>query len=121
MQRVTGECLPCIPAQWELNDRTSISLSKHCRGPDIAFPVVTVGIVLSIPPKSPSTRVQTSFQSGTKRLLRKAHFGSGDLKAFALKPLPSAQETRISCSYSGQRLLSPTPLAEPSRSPAVHG
>lgn len=119
MRRVTGECLPCIPAQWELNDRTSISLSKHCRGPDIAFPVVTVGIVLSIPPKSPSTRVQTSFQRGTKRLLRKAHFGSGDLKAFALKPRPPAQETRISYSYSGQRLLSP--LAEPSRSRAVHG
>lgn len=49
MQRVTGECLPCIPAQWELNDRTSISLSKHCRGPDIAFPVVTVGIASPFP------------------------------------------------------------------------
>lgn len=46
MWRVTGECLPCIPVQWELNDRPSISLSKHGRGPSIAFPIVTVGIVL---------------------------------------------------------------------------
>lgn len=78
MRRVTGECLPCIPAQWELNDRTSISLSKHCRGPDIAFPVVTVGIVSSFP----LNPLQSEFKYlSSRRLLRKSHFGSGSLIA----------------------------------------
>lgn len=102
MQRVTGECLPCIPAQWELNDRTSISLSKHCRGPGTAFPVVTVGIV-SLFPLNP---LQSEFKNlSSKRLLRKAYFGSGNLIALVLNLLLPARERRISWSYSGQGLF----------------
>lgn len=93
MQRVTGECLPCIPAQWELNDRTSISLSKHCRGPDIAFPAVTVGVVSPVP----LNPLPLEFKHlSSKGLFRKDHFSSGNLKALALKLLPPAHQARMS-------------------------
>lgn len=99
MQRVTGECLPCIPAQWELNDRTSISLSKHCRGPDIAFPVVTVGIVSPFPLNPLQSEIK---YLSSKRLLRKARFGSGNLIALALKLLRPARERRVSSDTFGR-------------------